>query len=74
VKASKERLAEFQRKKDWAGVSKTYYELDAATSPGRRLGKESPIINSWIFWPDSLPFRRREHTKTVPPFHKKKGE
>ena len=39
VKAPEERLAELQRKKDWAGVSKAYYELGVAAMDAGDLHK-----------------------------------
>ena len=38
-KAPEERLAELQRKKDWAGVSRTYYELGVAAMDAGGLYK-----------------------------------
>lgn len=40
--------------------------LSATASPGRRPGKESRIINGWIFWPDGLLFKRRDQTPNPP--------
>ena len=41
VKAMEERLADLQRKKDWAGVSRTYYELGVTAMDAGDLQKPS---------------------------------
>ena len=49
-KAPEERLAEFQRKKDWAGVSRTYYELGAAAMDAGDLHK----AQLWLHRADTI--------------------
>ena len=48
--APEERLAEFQRKKDWAGVSRTYYELGVAAMDAGSLNKAQP----WLHRADTI--------------------
>lgn len=49
-KAPEERLAEFQRKKDWAGVSRTYYELGVAAMDAGSLNK----AQLWLHRADTI--------------------
>ena len=49
-KALEERLAEFQRKKDWAGVSRTYYELGVAAMDAGSLNK----AQLWLHRADTI--------------------
>ena len=48
--APEERLAEFQRKKDWAGVSRTYYELGVAAMDAGSLNK----AQLWLHRADTI--------------------
>ena len=49
-KAPEERLAEFQRQKDWAGVSRTYYELGVAAMDAGSLNK----AQLWLHRADTI--------------------
>ena len=49
-KAPEERLAEFQRKKDWAGVSRTYYELGVTAMDAGSLNK----AQLWLHRADTI--------------------
>ena len=48
--APEERLAEFQRQKDWAGVSRTYYELGVAAMDAGSLNK----AQLWLHRADTI--------------------
>ena len=50
VKAPEERLAEFQRKRDWAGVSRAYYELGVAAMDTADLHK----AQLWLHRADTI--------------------
>ena len=50
VKAPEERLADLQRKKDWAGVSKAYYELGVAAMDAGDLHK----AQLWLHRADTI--------------------
>lgn len=50
VKSPEERLAELQRKKDWAGVSRTYYELGVTAMDAGDLYK----AQLWLHRADTL--------------------
>ena len=50
VKAPEERLADLQRKKDWAGVSKTYYELGVTAMDAGNLHK----AHLWLHRADTI--------------------
>ena len=49
-KAPEEQLAEFQRKQDWAGVSRTYYELGVAAMDAGSLNK----AQLWLHRADTI--------------------
>ena len=48
--------------------------LFTPASPGRRWGRESQIINGWIFQTDDLSFRRQDNTKNGSAFSQKERE
>lgn len=50
VKAPEERLADLQRKKDWAGVSRTYYELGVTAMDAGNLHK----AHLWLHRADTI--------------------
>ena len=50
VKAPEDRLADLQRKKDWAGVSRTYYELGVAAMDAGSLNK----AQLWLHRADTI--------------------
>ena len=50
VKSPEERLADLQRKKDWAGVSRTYYELGVAAMDAGDLNK----AQLWLHRADTI--------------------